>query len=105
MDVLEEFKNSYKTIKVYKISLLSWVWMSLVRRINSQLLELEKFRNSYHNHSSCRKFSQEEKENLSILMQLSKAFRHFWMVKEMNIQKMDFTCKELYKKLLKKVKN
>ena len=48
----EEFKNYYKITNHYKILLPFWVWMNFLKMINLQLLEQEKFKDSFHNHSS-----------------------------------------------------
>ena len=66
----EEFKNYYKIINHSKISLPSWVWMNCLKMINLLLPELEKSKDSFHNHSSCLKSFQEEKVNLFPLMTL-----------------------------------
>jgi F0F1-type ATP synthase beta subunit len=49
--LLEESKNFFKILNHLKISLLFWVWMNLVKKINLLLLVLEKFKNSFLNHS------------------------------------------------------
>ena len=48
----EQFRKSYRNTKNYRISSLSLVWTSFQRMISLLFQEQERFRDSYHSHSS-----------------------------------------------------
>ncbi|CAK92485.1 unnamed protein product (macronuclear) [Paramecium tetraurelia] len=97
-------EKHYTVTNHSKISLLFWVWMNCLKMINLLLPELEKYKDSFLNHSSCLKSSQEERVNSFHLMTLFLDSEHYLMVKVMNTQKMHSICKVHLRMSLKKLK-
>lgn len=86
--LLEEYKNYFKITNHCKILLLFLVWMNSLKKIEIPFKEPEKYRNSYHNLSSCPKFSLDFKEDSFLYLIQLMVLKLFLMEKEMTIPKL-----------------
>lgn len=85
---LQEVSKSYSKItNPFKILLPFWVLMIFLKKISSLSPELEKFKNSFLNLSSCLKFSLVILVDSLILNKVLLLSRLYWKVLVMNILK------------------